>query len=228
MTTANDLISRAYRTAGILGEGDPMSADMAADGLVYLNDLIESLSLEKLLIYQETEVSITCDGSQSYTIGSGGDKDTTRPLQVESAFFTLNNTDYPVEVINKDQYDLIYTKSTTSNIVDHVYLKNDYPLAVLYVYPVAGSGSITLNTWTQLSSLASGTTTTSFPPGYERMLRYNLALEITDEFGAVPSQNLYRKAMDSKAALKRVNTKHGVLTTDLPVGYSVRANIRAG
>lgn len=229
MTTANDLIKRAYKTAGILGEGETMTAEMASDGLVYLNDLLELLSLEKLMIYQTTEESHTMDGSASYTWGSGGDIATTRPLRITSAYFRVTGIDYPVSIIrDKNQWDGIYDKTDTSDLVDFIYLYNDYPLATLYVYPQPSAGDLYLTTWKQLSSLALGTTSISLPPGYEAMLRFNLAQHARREYQMPPDMELNQIAMESKASIKRVNSKPSLLKTDLPIANRSRANIERG
>ena len=227
MTTANDLITRSYRTAGIIGASETPSSGEAADGLVYLNDLLEGLSNEHLMIYQDVEEDITLSNAVSYTWGSGGDIATTRPLKIMSAYYTQSggSVDYEVKVLTKDEYDAISFKTTTSDVVDYIYLYTDYPLATLYVYPKVATGTLTITSWKPLTSVASLTTSLSLPPGYERMLRYNLALELLDEYGMEATANLVNKATTSKAGIKRVNRKPRILSVSLPVSnYNKRSS----
>jgi len=232
MTTANDLIKRAYRTAGILGDGEIPSSGMASDGLVYLNDLIEGLSNEHLMIFQDEQEDITLTNQIAYTWGTGGDISTTRPIKLSSGYYTQAGeaVDYPITVLTKDEYDGISFKSTTGDVVDYVYLYTDYPLATLYVYPQVPTGTLTLTSWKQLDSVASLTTSLSLPPGWERMLRYNLALELVDEYGMAVPPNLAQKAAKAKADIKRVNSKRRMLSVELPIynRHSQHSDIERG
>jgi hypothetical protein len=45
MTTVLDVITRAHRKLGISGQGEALSAEMAAEGLDALNDLMEAWNL---------------------------------------------------------------------------------------------------------------------------------------------------------------------------------------
>jgi len=229
MATAQDIITRAYKTARILGEGETPTDAMISDGLVYLNDLIQDLSNQRLMIWETTQETITCDGSTSYSIGSGGDKDTVRPLKLTNVFFRYNgtNVDTDVQVITKDEYDSIVDKTSTSDALDYVYLSTDFPLAYLYVYPVASNGTIYFTSWKPITEFSSRTTTVSLPPGYERMLRYNLAVEIMPEFGRSDPMVL-QQAVESKANIKRVNSKRVVSALGLPVYGINSSNIQRG
>lgn len=232
MATANDIITRAYKMAGILGEGEVMTSDLADDGLVYLNDLMQGLSNEQNMIFQNTEESITMTGATSYTWGSGGTINTARPQKITGAFFRLNgtNVDYPVDVLTKDEYDGIGEKTITTDILNYVYLYNSYPLAELFVYPVASNGTLHITTWKALSEFATGTTAVSLPNGYERMLKIVLADEIGLEFGR-SNPELTRRAIDAKAWIKRLNNKPKVASIYLPVsgnGYYDSYSIKRG
>jgi len=229
MATASDIIERAYRSAKILGEGESMTADMQADGLVYLNDLLEDWSNDSLMIYQNVEEDITMTGAQSYTWGTGGDIATARPLEITGAYFQISGTniDIPVGVLTKDEYDAIGDKVSTSDAVDWVYLYTDFPLAKLYVFPVASAGTLTLTTQKPLTAFTAVTDSVSLPPGYNRALRLNLADELQSEFG-ISNQDLTRRAMDSKKAIQRINDKPRVSSFSLPVYGSARSRIERG
>lgn len=218
MATANDIITRAYQSAGILGESETPTAAMASDGLVYLNDMIEDWGNQHLTIYQDIEEQVTMDGSTSYTWGSGGAISTTRPLKITNAFFRINggSIDYPVTVLTKDEYDDISYKTTDSDVVDSVYLYNTYPLAELFVYPVPTSGTLFITTWKPLTSLASLTTSLALPNGYNRALRLNLAVELQSEF-AVIDDRLAQRAAKALGNIKRVNSKPESMSISLPI-----------
>lgn len=71
-----------------------------------------------------------------------------------------------------------------------------------------------LYSWKPFSSFASVNDEIELPPGYERALRYNLAVELYPEYGKEPPASIYSAAQESKAAIKRMNIKPSYLVTD--------------
>jgi hypothetical protein len=70
----------------------------------------------------------------------------------------------------------------------------------------------------------------SLQPGYERMLRLNLAADLMAEYMSVPSivgQDIMQKAIQSKSNIKRINFKPKLLSGSIPAGRS-RYNIKTG
>jgi hypothetical protein len=69
-----------------------------------------------------------------------------------------------------------------------------------------------------------------FPPGYLRCFKYNLAIEIANEFGVEPPPTVQRIAMASKRDLKRINFADDIMS--LPYNLinrrQQRFNIYAG
>lgn len=121
MTTPNDLIILALKQANVLGVGQSASAEDIQDCFALLNMMLAQWNRRRYAIYHLKTVSIACDGSQSYTIGPGGDIDTTRPNKIESAYFRQiitsppNQIDYPLEIIRaREDYDRIYLKDMQS------------------------------------------------------------------------------------------------------------------
>ena len=62
-----------------------------------------------------------------------------------------------------------------------------------------------------LAQPASLGTTLSFPPGYLRAFRYNLACELAAELGVEPSAQVKRIAMVAKRDLKRINNPNDLM-----------------
>jgi hypothetical protein len=58
------------------------------------------------------------------------------------------------------------------------------------------------------------TTDYTFPPGYERMLRTNLACEISPMYQVQVSPDLKKMAVDSMADVKRANQRENQLVLD--------------
>ena len=215
MTTANDLISRAMRLLGVLGQGRrTLTSNEASDGLEALNAMLEGLSLERLLVYQILEESFPLVvGTGSYTIGTGGTFNTTRPTKIENAFLRdSSNNDYPLEIVNNLAYDTVPLKTVTSR-PRYLYYDPIYPLAYIrLMYVPAYADTLYINSWKQLQQFTDGTTALSLPPGYQRMIVYNLAIELHGEYqGSILSPEVVGIANKSKAALKSINSPEPVM-----------------
>lgn len=206
MATAQTIIDRALRLIGAIASGESPTATEGADGLTALNAMLDSWRNEKLTTYAISDLSLTMTGAASYTVGPSGDVNTTRPLKVESAYQTLNGIDYPVEVIEKDEWDSIPDKTTTGDLVESVHYSPTVTTGTLYAYPRA-SGTLHINVRTPLDQFATVGTTVTLPPGYERALSFNLAIEIAPEYERQPSAAIIQMAKESKAAIKRTNSR---------------------
>jgi len=87
--TAQQLITAAYRKAGAVSSGqDPTSAE-SDDGLEALNAMLSNWSEQNITVpYRiEDQISLT-PGKTQYTMGSGGDVNTDRPLSMAEAWLT--------------------------------------------------------------------------------------------------------------------------------------------
>lgn len=231
MTTALDIITRSLVTINAIQAGETPSAQEAADGLVSLNDLMESLSNEGLTISEVGLESFSLTGSTSYTIGTGGVFNTARPVKVTNAYYTLGGVDYGVDILTMIEYQALSLKSTTGSVVEAIAIDYDYPLAKVYVWPVVSSGTLNLNMDKPFTRFTALTDVLSLQPGFERMLRLNLAAELLPEYMSVSSavgQDVTAKAMASKANIKRINSKGRVLSCDIPAGRGQRYQIQRG
>jgi hypothetical protein len=70
-STANDLITGALRNIGAQEAGEPLNPNDANDALQVLNDLLDSLSTDKLFVYTASESILAwTPGKYKYTIGN--------------------------------------------------------------------------------------------------------------------------------------------------------------
>ena len=227
MATAQNVIDGAMRDIGALASGEDPSSDETADVLEALNNLIDSWNTDGLTLYAESEVSHTLVANDgSYTIAaSGADITATRPTSILRAYVRDSNIDYPVDVISKEAYDAIADKSTTSTYPDYLYYEPSYANGTIKLWPVpAEANSLVMTVKTQLSSFASAGTTFAMPPGYQRALQKNLAIEIAPMFEKEPSAALVKAARDSLAMIKRLNHKTPRMETGLDTGRNYDIN----
>lgn len=223
MSTVKDLIRGSMRLIGAVATGEAISADEASDGLLVLNDMIDSWSNESLIVFNRVRESFALTPSQSsYTIGPGGNFNTSRPQQYEGAAIEIpngtNTFEIPMEILNLDQWEMITVKNTQSSIPRKMYAPGDFPLDTVNLWPVPNSAyNLILYGWKPLTLFATINDTVSLPPGYSRALRFNLALEIAPEYGKQPDQAVITLAMDAKANIKRMNVTPNLLATDTAI-----------
>lgn len=209
MATALSIMTRAMRLAGVIGKGEPLDSDEAADGLAALNTMLDSWQLERLFVYQVVQGSYTWpSATTSRTIGSSGNFTDQRPVKIDSAFIVDSNSQwYPLNVLqDRTEYDSIVTKTTQSTLPQYLFMDSAYPLGVIYLYPVpSASLTLKLNTWQTLQSFAALTTSLSLPPGYQRAIEYSLAEEYGPEFGVKIPQKVEQIAVKARANIKSLN-----------------------
>src|SRR5262245_40169273 len=236
MTTARTLIRGALTDLGVAAAEEPISASQADDGLMLLNQLLGSFSVEKLWIYTTPATPIVWPaGHVSLTWGPGGNIPSPRPIKLSStATYTLDAYDYPLEVLERqEQYAQIQWKGMQSTLPIAVYYEPQVPLGVVYIWPVAQGVdyTVTLYPWQPLGAWASLDEDLKFPYGYERTIRTNLALECAPSYGVQPSPVLVRIAEIAKQAIQvpnaeigrlRLNPGSGVPSSGLADFYSGR------
>lgn len=206
--------------AGISASGESLSADIANDGLIYLNGLLDGLSNENLAIYTDVLDELPMTGATSYTYGTGGDLNASRPQSVNYVFYRMSGLDYPVQMVTSDEYNSIALKTLNTSIPTVVFLNPDYPLYTINVWPQSSSGSLFFNAKKPLTNFSSLTTALSMPIGYERLLVMCLAVEMMPEYG-IQNQQVITMMVKAKADIKRTNYKPTVLNVSLPFGKGV-------
>lgn len=206
MATARDLIKASMRLATILASGESPTADELNDGLKVLNDMLEGWSTERLSVWsRDTQLFAASAGVASYTIGPAGTWNTTRPVHVSPSFARLNGSDFPIDVWGQAEYDLQAVK-TIGGIPERLVYINDFPLGTITLFPVPSQAmTIGLNVDRVLTFPLALTDVLSYPPGYERALRYTLAVNLAPEFGVIPPPDVAGIARAAKADVKRAN-----------------------
>ena len=228
MADAQTLIKDAMQDLGVLGAGKTPSANDLTDGLRKLNAMLDSWSTNTLLVPFRTQISHTLDGSQSYTIGSGADINTTRPTYIDSAYVNDGSNDHPVTVLrDRSAYDRIVDKSITGTPY-FVYYEPSLPNGTLFVYYVgSASHTLYLSTRGQLTAFPDTSTDVDIAPGYELAITTNLALRIAPMHEVSVTAELAKDARDSMAAIKRLNRQSPIMQYD-PImsggGYNIESD----
>lgn len=225
MATASDLITRAMKALQSLGATEVPTAAEMNDGLTALNALLDSWSNDSLNAYEIREDSFTLTiGTSAYTIGSGGTINVTRPLSIRQAYIqdaTKNN--YTMRIVQRNEWNLIGNRGSTitSQIPSTLFYDPQYPLGIINVFPTPLSAyTCFIDSLRQQTTLASVSTSVSMPVGYERAMVFNLAVEISSQFGIpIPpvgpgQKNVTEIAAEALAAVKRTNAPEIIARMD--------------
>lgn len=133
-------------------------------------------------------------GTASYTIGSGGDINTTRPHAVKNgSYVNSGGLDYELTIVGESRYLGISQKGM--NVPDAsrlIWYKPEYPLGKIYLYP-PGGGTLNLYSWKALAEPATVNAEIVFPDEYQDAINWNLCCRIKPEFVGDPSP--YEMAM---------------------------------
>jgi len=184
MANAREIIERACRLLGVLDPNETADASMLSNGLTALNAMFGWLSGQRMTMHAVESVShALTSGTASYTIGSGADIDTSLPQKIITAEVRdSSGRDYPVDVETSVKFYRSMSDKTSTSYPKYLYFERSYPTGTIYLWPAPTSGlTLRLALWKAISSVTAQSTI-SFPPEYEDMLTYNLALRLAPEY----------------------------------------------
>lgn len=228
MATGQSLIDRVARLLRIVQSGSSATAAESADGLIAINAMLDSWRNDRLMGYALATVSKAMTAADaSYTIGTGQDFNTARPVAIKHAYMTIGNTDYPVKVCTDDEWFAIADKTTTSDLVEKVWYNPTMSSGTVNVWPVPNAThTLYLVVMTPVADLTLAGTV-ALPPGWEEAIVFNGAKRWGGEFGAALSADDQEIARTSLAAIKRRNSTPITSATGLP-GTARRHSIYEG
>lgn len=147
-TTARQLIADTFVTLGLKGPGASIPDAMMSDGFRRLNLYVGGLSLQPLTIpVIAREVFPLTSLVGTYTIGPGGDFDTSRPNRLNAAGLLLNNNLTPIAVTSITRVGPIATVTTAVNhgasTGQNVTIHGAVPIAYNGTFPITVTGLTT-------------------------------------------------------------------------------------
>jgi hypothetical protein len=212
--TPQVLINGALTAIGAKGAGEPVDPAVLPDAFQMLNDMLDMWSNEHLMIYYQTEIIQNIAGAVQWTIGlNGGQINVPRPIRINSGFVRIINAlagtlDYPVRIINLEQYEPIGLKSLPGAWARVCYYQPTYPIGNLYFWPLAPVGEIHLFADTLLTLFGTVNDTVLLPQGYNMAIRWNLASLLMPSYGRNDPaiiNKVEKFAAASKNWIKRTN-----------------------
>ncbi len=108
-------------------------------------------------------------------------------------------------------------KGLSSSIPQAVYFDGAFPNEGVEFYPVPSAAERVVFYSLKPFSVLELSTELSYPPGYEKAIRYNLAIDLAPEYGRQIDVSIIQQAVDAKAEIKRKNLQTPILKMDLPI-----------
>jgi hypothetical protein len=196
-TTGSQLVKTALQLLLVLDPEDNLSAAQGATGLRALRLMMENefqlpMFATPVTAREVFDLVANQGGPDNpYTIGEGGDFDTTRPIELTGAGLILGNTDPAIEmpraVITDDGWQNIQIKGLTNALFTEVYYNPTYTddLGTINLWPVPNTAvnQLVLYRPMQLSSFSSLNASVQLPIGSEAAIQYRLATWIASLYG---------------------------------------------
>jgi len=231
--TASSMILSALVKNGEKSLGGTLNANEQAAYLDMLQAMLDSWSLDRTKCYQILQENFALTGGTgTYTIGSGGTFNTARPTKIVGAFIRdSSNLDSKVRVVPYDSYDGIVNKNVSGSYPAWLYYDQAYSavsLATINLYPLPKAGlTLYIDSAKQLQTFANITTALLMPPGYQRAIEFNFAIESAPGLKSVPPE-VVKIAKESLAAVRGVNLPDTIARMDMGIVRRSTGNIIEG
>jgi hypothetical protein len=196
-TTGTILINSALGLIGVLASGETPNSDETADALLALQQLMASFSANELADFAtRTETIATAASTQSYAFAGA------RPKKILSADYLVAGINTPVQVLGPEGWAARPGKALTAPQVEAIYCDYAYPTVAVLVAPIPTAiGSLRLYCTVDFQTMATVGTSFDMPEGYERMVKYNLAVDLCPIFNRPCPPEVAAIAASSKASL---------------------------
>jgi len=216
---AQPIISDALRLIGQVHPGQTPADAELAEGLLVLNALLDSWSIERLnIIVVGSALYDLVTATGAYTIGPGGTFNQARPIKIERANIKVVDggaaTHWlrlgPLGLLTAKEWAAIIEPGATATVPEALYYDHAFPLGNINLWPVpvftGTAPKIELFYWNALTAFPDlNTTDVSLAPGYDAALKYNLALVLAPRHGVAPPQAVVAAAAETKAAIRALN-----------------------
>lgn len=247
--SAADFVRSSLRLVGSLRSGLNLSNDELTDCKMVLNDMLDAWGVSRQTVFNVERVILDQNGlalslaanKQTYTLGNAnGTEDflLSRPPRLErvSVLYSASQqtpVELAMEMLDDVQWQAVSNKSTPSLLPQVCYVEKNFPDMSLSFWPVPTQANpVALYQWAALTLFPDLNSTFSFPPGYARAIRYNLAVDLAAEFPCdmAKLQLVMKQAAIYKAEIQSLNleAKEAVCDAALVGSNGSNGNIYTG
>lgn len=238
--TVRQLVTDALLRINVIQSNQAPTAEDASTAFSRFNDWVDSVCAnDRLAMYSISPATWTIN-SGTFSVGPSGTINIpARPQFIDRVTFIdpaqTPSIERPLIPLTDAAYQSIPIKTLTATYPTYWYYNPTYAAGLgtlsLWLVPTL-SLTGTLYYPLQVTSFASLDSTISLPPGYNRFMRDNLAVELAEEFREnIPiDPGLLRSAAEAKANVKRLNIRMMDMSVDPAVLWhgGTRSNIYTG
>jgi len=205
MANATQIIERAYTLIGVKALGEPMTAEESQYALDSLNSMIDAWNTQPFYSPTVNEI-VTIVSGLPITIGTGMMINVDRPpVVLNGSFVRINNVDFVLEWITREQYQDLMVKNVASPIPCFGFYDQNFPTGNIYLWPYPTAGTeFHLQLPYQIPQFADLTTDYTLIPGYLKAMQYSLAEELAVGLKGIDPA-ITRAATQARKAIRRTN-----------------------
>ena len=142
------------------------------------------------------------------TNSEGSATDTITVVAPYTITFGPNTLSIPLRQVDDADFAGIALRGLNSTYPNVWYDNGNYPLRTISLWPIPQqSWAIELWCWEPIGQSTDLDAPLNLPPGYERYLRFKLAVEIAAEFGKEVPPLVLKNLQEAEATIKRMNTQ---------------------
>ena len=189
-TTRDDIIKRALRLVGGIGQGETPTAAQTSEAATALNMLVKHLANRGVLLWSRKEISITpVAGQEAYEIGPGKTINQDRPLKVYNIDRYNATTGITVGLIPLSQADFSSVNvSNISSTPSQYWVEPLRDSTKIHFYPFpnttfAANEVFRIYYQSPLSEFSSGASNPDIPLELYDLLSFGLAERLSFEYG---------------------------------------------
>lgn len=188
LTTEASIIEDAMLMINVIDQNESVKAADYSKARRMLNMLTKYLATKANLWVTVDVTHTLTPGTQSYTVGTGLDINTARPLRLEHVRRSDGTQEIPVHVVARQEYMDLPDKTTQSALLQ-AYYDPQLSNGVLYCWPTgdANNTSITLTFKRPLEDFSATSNNPDYPKEWQLPLVTLLAAELAPSYlGSVP------------------------------------------
>jgi hypothetical protein len=184
--TRNDIITEALELIGVLAGGETASAADVVTADRSLNMMVKGWQAKGINLWRQTEGSLSATAGQaSFTMGTGGDYTTARPLRITSARLSVSSIETPLQEMSRQEYFDLPNKTSSGRPTGYYY-DPQLTLGKIYLWPTVATGvtaTLKFSYQRTVEDFDAAANEPDFPQEWLECLAYNLAARLAPKFG---------------------------------------------